>query len=131
MPHTPLHDGNVVSAEGRIRAASCFLPLTTGARLSREYGSRHRAAIGISEETDAVALVVSEETGAISLVREGRIRRGLEPQELRTALLQILASAHPRRRAGDEPGEAPGTARSAAIESAAPGRTPPYRRAHD
>src|SRR5436309_3816591 len=78
MPHTPLHDGAVVIADGRIRAASCFLPLTTGPRLSHEYGSRHRAAIGTTEETDAIAVVVSEESGAISLVREGRITRGLE-----------------------------------------------------
>jgi len=131
MPHTPLHDGAVVIADGRIRAASCFLPLTTGARLSREYGSRHRAAIGISEETDAVALVVSEETGAVSLVREGRIRRGLEPQELRTALLHILAPPHPRRRPGG-PDEA-STARPAATPSddVSPGATPPYPAAHD
>jgi len=132
MPHTPLHDGAVVIADGRVRAASCFLPLTTGARLSREYGSRHRAAIGISEETDAIALVVSEETGAVSLVREGRIRRGLEPQELRAALLQILAPSHPRRRGTAEPGAAMAAApRSTTHADAAPGSTPPYRSSHD
>jgi uncharacterized protein (TIGR00159 family) len=135
MPHTPLHDGAVVIAEGRIRAASCFLPLTTGARLSREYGSRHRAAIGITEETDAVALVVSEETGAVSLVREGRIRRGLEPQELRAALLQILAPSHPRRRTGPadlEPegaGGAPGDAPSGDLADT-PDETHKAREAH-
>jgi diadenylate cyclase len=133
MPHTPLHDGAVVIADGRIRAASCFLPLTTGARLSREYGSRHRAAIGISEETDAIALVVSEETGAVSLVRDGRIRRGLEPQELRAALLQILAPPHPRRRPGAAHEEAAAPRHAAATPDAAPGTTPPYpgSRAHD
>jgi diadenylate cyclase len=130
MPHTPLHDGAVIIADGRIRAASCFLPLTTGARLSREYGSRHRAAIGISEETDAVALVVSEETGAVSLVREGRIRRGLEPQELRAVLLQILAPAHPRRRgASTEGAGAPGSS-AASARPPAPGTTPPYHASH-
>ena len=131
MPHTPLHDGAVLIADGRIRAASCFLPLTTGARLSREYGSRHRAAIGVSEETDAVALVVSEETGAVSLVREGRIRRGLEPQELRTALLHILAPVHPRKRAGTESAEAPAAARTSPDHASAPGRTPPYPASRD
>jgi hypothetical protein len=133
MPHTPLHDGAVVIADGRIRAASCFLPLTTGARLSREYGSRHRAAIGISEETDAIALAVSEETGAVSLVREGRIRRGLEPQELRATLLQILAPPHSRRRGAVEPGAAAAAAspRIASDADAAPGSTPPYRSSHD
>lgn len=131
MPHTPLHDGAVVIADGRIRAASCFLPLTTGARLSREYGSRHRAAIGISEETDAVALVVSEETGAVSLVREGRIRRGLEPQELRTALLQILASSHPRHRAGGSPDTAASSDARIAGAHEEPGATAPHPATHD
>ena len=98
MPHTPLHDGAVIIADGRVRAASCFLPLTTGRRPIREYGSRHRAAIGISEETDAVALVVSEESGVISLVREGRIRSGLEPHELTTALSDLLVPPGARRR---------------------------------
>lgn len=101
IPHTPLHDGAVIiSPEGRIRAASCFLPLTTDPRGAREYGSRHRAALGITEETDAVAIVVSEETGAVSLVREGRIRVGLEPQELTSALTTILNMPHGRLRPG-------------------------------
>ena len=97
-PHTPLHDGAVIIAEGRIRAASCFLPLTADPRGARDYGSRHRAAIGITEETDAVAIVVSEETGAISLVRQGRVRGGLEPQELSAALSSILLPSHARRK---------------------------------
>jgi len=96
-PHTPMHDGAVIISEGRVRAASCFLPLASGRTIDRQYGSRHRAAIGITEETDAVALVVSEETGVISLVREGRIRRGLEPYELTAALLEMLVPAAARR----------------------------------
>lgn len=98
-PHTPLHDGAVIIAEGRIRAASCFLPLATGRRLGRDFGSRHRAAIGITEETDAVALVISEETGSIALVREGRVRRGLEPGELGITLSEWLTHVVGRRRA--------------------------------
>src|SRR5439155_10271724 len=98
MPNTPLHDGAVIIAEGRMRAAGCFLPLSTGARPGREYGSRHRAALGITEETDAVAIVVSEQTGLASLVHDGRIRRGLEPRELTAALAQPLSPpvARPR-----------------------------------
>lgn len=98
MPHTPLHDGAVIIADGRIRAAACFLPLSANPREGRQYGSRHRAAIGITEETDAVAIVVSEETGFISLVREGRIRGDLEARELGAALSEILAPSSRRRR---------------------------------
>lgn len=98
MPNTPLHDGAVLVADGRIKAAGCFLPLSTGPRPGREYGSRHRAAVGITEETDAVAIVVSEQTGFISLVSEGRMRRGLEPRELSAALLDILSPPATRRR---------------------------------
>jgi diadenylate cyclase len=74
-PRTPLHDGAVVVQGNRIAAAACFLPLTVNPALSRTLGSRHRAAIGVTEDTDAVAVVVSEETGTISLVAGGRIRR--------------------------------------------------------
>jgi diadenylate cyclase len=110
MPHTPLHDGAVIIADGRVRAASCFLPLTSGRRPGGEYGSRHRAAIGITEETDAVALVVSEESGMISLMREGRVRSGLEPHELAGAISDLLLPAASRRRRAEmgEPGPASG-----------------------
>ena len=116
VPHAPMHDGAVIIAEGRIRAASCFLPLTTGRRLGREFGSRHRAAIGITEETDAVALVVSEETGTVALVREGRIRRGLEPHELTAALSDLLLPARRRKQKdaeGAEPSHEAGAAPAA------------------
>ena len=97
MPHTPLHDGAVIIADGRIKAAACFLPLSTSPRSGHPYGSRHRAAIGITEETDAVAIVVSEETGSISLVRGGHLRRGLDPRELGHALSEILKPPSVRR----------------------------------
>ena len=77
QPKSPLHDGAVILQEGRIAAAACFLPLTVNPRVSRELGTRHRAAIGLTEENDAVAIVVSEERGQIALAINGRIDRGL------------------------------------------------------
>jgi diadenylate cyclase len=91
---SPLHDGAVIIQENRISAAACFLPLTINPRLSRDLGTRHRAAIGLTEENDAVAVVVSEETGWISLVLEGRIERNITPDDLRVRLRQLLL---PRR----------------------------------
>ena len=90
-PATPLHDGAVVLQGNRVAAAACFLPLTVNPELSRTLGSRHRAAIGLTEDTDAVAIVVSEETGTISIVEGGRIRRGLDGPALKKALLASLA----------------------------------------
>ena len=92
-PATPLHDGAVVILGNRIGAAACFLPLTVNPELSRTLGSRHRAAIGLSEDTDAVAVVVSEESGTISIVEGGRIRRGLDGPALRQGLLGLLGLA--------------------------------------
>ncbi len=89
-PATPLHDGAVVLQGNRVAAAACFLPLTVSPELSRTLGSRHRAAIGLTEDTDAVAIVVSEETGTISVVEGGRIRRGLDGPALKGALLASL-----------------------------------------
>jgi diadenylate cyclase len=89
-PRTPLHDGAVVVQGKRIAAAACFLPLTVNPALSRTLGSRHRAAIGITEDTDAVAVVVSEETGTISLVAGGRIRREYDGPALKDALLEVM-----------------------------------------
>ncbi len=89
-PATPLHDGAVVIQGDRIAAAACFLPLTVNPQLSRTLGSRHRAAIGLSEDTDAVAVVVSEESGLISVVEGGRIARGLDGPALRKSLLGLL-----------------------------------------
>src|ERR1041385_1898120 len=87
---SPLHDGAVVVRRHRIAAASCFLPLTLNPRLSRDLGTRHRAAIGVTEDTDAVAVVVSEETGLLSFVQRGEIKRGLDATKLREAILEAL-----------------------------------------
>lgn len=73
LPYSPIHDGAVIIRKNRISTAGCFLPISLSPDLSRQYGTRHRAAIGITEETDAVALVVSEETSQISLVVAGRV----------------------------------------------------------
>jgi diadenylate cyclase len=89
-PHTPLHDGAVIIRNNRIEAAGCFLPLTLKPRLSKELGTRHRAAIGITEDTDAVAIVVSEETGIISFVENGEITRNLNTTTLRELLQEAL-----------------------------------------
>jgi len=93
-PGAPLHDGAVILQEGRVAAAACFLPLTVNPRLSRELGTRHRAAIGLTEESDAVAVVVSEETGKISIALDGQIERGLSPEDLRERLRRLI---HGRR----------------------------------
>lgn len=92
---TPLHDGAVVIAKNRIRAAGCFLPLSQNTALSRELGTRHRAALGLSEVSDALVVVVSEETGKISLVENGQMRRGLSPIELRSRLFDALKPRKP------------------------------------
>lgn len=85
-PSAPLHDGAVIIQKDRIAAAACFLPLSMNPLLSTQLGTRHRAAIGITEETDAIAVVVSEETGAISLAVSGRIERDLTANQLRERL---------------------------------------------
>ena len=90
-PGAPLHDGAVIMRQGRVAAASCFLPLTRNPQLSRKLGSRHRAAIGISEETDCVALVVSEETGKISIVFDGQLSSGLDAPALAERLRELLS----------------------------------------
>ncbi len=91
-PFSPIHDGAVIVQHGRVTAAGCFLPLTQNPNVSKTLGTRHRAAIGLTEETDAVVVVVSEEEGKISLVREGRIIRDLDAGTLRNTLQQILPS---------------------------------------
>src|ERR671913_24467 len=89
QPTSPLHDGAVIVQGDRVAAAACFLPLTVNPRLSRELGSRHRAAIGVTEENDSVAIVVSEESGVISLVMNGDIDRRVEPDQLRQRLASL------------------------------------------
>ena len=99
-----MHDGAVVVRRHRIAAASCFLPLTLNPRLSRDLGTRHRAAIGVTEDTDAVAVVVSEETGLISFVATGDIKRGMDATKLREAIFDAL-DALPKKEKGSPKGE--------------------------
>lgn len=89
-PGTPLHDGAVIIQNERVAAASVFLPLTKNPSISRELGTRHRAAIGITEGSDAISLVVSEETGLIAYVEAGEIRRNLDTTQLRKLLLEAM-----------------------------------------
>jgi diadenylate cyclase len=85
-PSAPLHDGAVIIQKDRLAAAACFLPLSMNPVLSTQLGTRHRAGIGITEETDAIAVIVSEESGAISLAVGGKIERDLTAEQLREAL---------------------------------------------
>jgi diadenylate cyclase len=90
QPTSPLHDGAVIVQGDRVAAAACFLPLTVNPRLSRDLGSRHRAALGVTEENDSIAVVVSEETGGISLVIDGAIERNLDADRLRARLKSLV-----------------------------------------
>ena len=108
QPTAPLHDGAVIVQGDRIAAAACFLPLSVNPKVSRALGTRHRAALGLTEENDAVAVVVSEETGIISVAINGRIERDFTPETLRLRLGALLGVS--RRR--DVP--APPAARSTA-----------------
>lgn len=93
VPNTPLHDGAVVINEGRIEKAACFLPLSDNPYLDPELGTRHRAGIGISEISDALAIIVSEETGTISMAKEGKLQRYLDAKSLKERLGNELAGA--------------------------------------
>ena len=117
LPYSPLHDGAAVIQQGRLAYAGCILPLTLREDLPEGVGTRHRAAVGITEETDAVVIVVSEETGMISIVMGGEMVQGLDAPRLRVALREILAGERKDLRAlgeltvaaevkdGDEEGE--------------------------
>jgi diadenylate cyclase len=89
-PPSPLHDGAIIVRGDRIASASSFLPLSLNPMLSKDLGTRHRAALGVTEDSDAVAIVVSEETGLISFVRAGRIKRALDVTRLRAAIFQAI-----------------------------------------
>jgi diadenylate cyclase len=99
QPSSPLHDGAVIVQGDRVAAAACFLPLTVNPKLSKELGSRHRAAIGLTEENDSVAIVVSEETGSISVVADGDVERGLTADALRVRLRSLVLERHTPKRA--------------------------------
>lgn len=95
VPNTPLHDGAVIIGDGRIKAAACVLPLTENNNFSKELGTRHRAAIGISEVADCIAIVVSEETGKISLAQNGEITRDYTYATLKKTIDEILEADKP------------------------------------
>src|SRR5699024_2951015 len=89
IPNTPLHDGAVIIKDDKIKAAACFLPLTDSDDLDKGLGTRHRAALGISERSDSISIVVSEETGGISIAESGSIARHLDVKTLRQILLDM------------------------------------------
>ncbi len=93
MPHAPLHDGGVIIAENRIVAARCMFPLSEQDEFGKELGTRHRAAVGLSDETDAVVIVVSEESGMISISHDGRLMQNLDENHLRHLLTGLLLHA--------------------------------------
>jgi len=90
LPYSPIHDGAVIIQRGKLTKAGCFLPLTQNPDIAKELGTRHRAAIGLTELVDAVVIVVSEETGSISMVIGGKITRDLEPAPLRKLLRRLI-----------------------------------------
>ena len=115
-PKAPLHDGAVIVQGDRIAAAACFLPISINPQLSKDLGTRHRAAIGITEDTDAVAIVVSEETGRVSLVEDGSIVSDLDMESLRSRLKDAMGQS-------EEPAPAPeAEAAGAPVEETAEAR---------
>ena len=92
MPNTPLHDGGVIIEHNRVAAAACLFPLSQKTNISTSLGTRHRAALGLSEDTDAVVIVVSEETGIISMALDGKLTRDLDEDSLKKALSGLLIS---------------------------------------
>src|SRR3954469_22303136 len=100
QPGSALHDGAVIIQENRVAAAACFLPLTVNPRVSRELGTRHRAAIGLTEEGDAVAVIISEETGSISVAIDGQIERRLSSDDLRNRLRTLVTMRKSTRQIG-------------------------------
>jgi len=98
IPNTPLHDGAVIVQRNRIAAAGCYLPLSESPFISKELGTRHRAAIGLSEVTDAVTIIVSEETGAVSLTANGDIDRNLNMEEFEARLRRVWFGLTPEKK---------------------------------
>ncbi|MCX7938889.1 MAG: diadenylate cyclase CdaA [Thermoflexales bacterium] len=95
-PHSPLHDGGVIIRHGRVAAAACVLPLTTSTPEDMRIGLRHRAGIGVTEGSDAVAVIVSEERGTISIAHSGRLIRRIDPAHLESALIALVQPVLPR-----------------------------------
>lgn len=90
QPHSPIHDGALVIQRGRVTAARCVLPLSTNPNLRKTWGTRHRAAIGVTEETDAVAIVVSEQEGTVALVVGGNVTENVDSTRLKSALRELV-----------------------------------------
>ncbi|CEP45953.1 diadenylate cyclase CdaA [Paraclostridium sordellii] len=100
IPNTPLHDGAVVVRDGKIKAAACFLPLTESKDLSKDLGTRHRAAIGVSEISDCLSLIVSEETGAVSIAKSGKLYRNMTKERLTNILRSNLKASNQNQEKG-------------------------------
>ena len=100
FPNSPLHDGAMVIREGRIHAAGCFLPLSNNYDISRTLGTRHRAALGMSEVSDALIVIVSEETGAISVAKDGKLNLRLTVNSLNSILCDELLSEYKESKGG-------------------------------
>lgn len=105
VPNSPIHDGAVIITGGRVAAAGCFLPLSKDPNIDKKYGTRHRAALGITEDSDAIVILVSEEAGEAHLVKNGRLTTNLSEQELRQSLVALLdlsdgSDSMPRRLRG-------------------------------
>ncbi len=99
MPNTPFHDGGVVIHGSRVVAVGCLFPLSQSQKLSKTLGTRHRAGLGLSEETDALVVVVSEETGIISLMSQGKVTRDIDEEKLRAQLLELYQPQKPDSKA--------------------------------
>jgi uncharacterized protein (TIGR00159 family) len=117
LPYSPIHDGAVIVTEGRITHAGCILPLTLRGDLPEGVGTRHRAAVGITEETDAVVIVVSEETGGISVVVGGQLTQNLDAPQLRVVLRDLFSRSSVIE---PEPEEAPPSVAGAAVSEPPP-----------
>lgn len=98
LPYSPIHDGAVIIKDGRIISAGCFLPLTLSSDVSKTLGTRHRAAIGVTEETDALVIVVSEETGTISAIMGGKMTNELDAASLRRILTKVFVTKREREK---------------------------------
>lgn len=117
-PNSPLHDGAIIIQKGRVSAAGCFFPLTANPGVQRGLGTRHRAALGLTEETDAVVVAVSEETGSVSLVAGGQIQRDLDAGSLKKSLYEIF---DPERMRGGPRGGAAAEPRGLPTDGEEPG----------
>jgi diadenylate cyclase len=92
LPHSPIHDGALVIQKGRVTAVRCLLPLSTNPNLKKSWGTRHRAALGVTEETDAIAVVISEQEGAVALIVGGNVTENIDGARLRSALREMIKS---------------------------------------